>query len=57
MISHDYNHVPRPRQRMDNSECERPRGSDVPEAKTIRKAQKGDAAAFESIYRRHCRRV
>ena len=57
MISHDYNHVPRPRQRMNDSECERPRGGDVPEAKTIRKAQKGDAAAFESIYRRHCRRV
>jgi RNA polymerase sigma-70 factor (ECF subfamily) len=42
---------------MEDSECERPRGSDVQEVRTIHRAQQGDAAAFESIYRRHCRRV
>jgi len=55
MIGHDYNHMPR--QPMDDSGCEQPRANDLREAKTIHKAKKGDAAAFESIYRRHCRPV
>src|SRR5579859_1119216 len=57
MIGHDYNHTPRPRQLMDDSEREQSRANDLREAKTIHKAKKGDAAAFESIYRRHCRPV
>jgi len=38
---------------MDDSECDRSRGSALQEARTIRRAQRGDAAAFESIYRMH----
>lgn len=56
MIGHDYNHVPTARERMDGSEYDRPHGSDL-EAVTIHRAQEGDAAAFESIYRMHGRRV
>ena len=57
MIGHDYNHVPTLRERIDDSECNRPRARDLQESRTIHKAQDGDAAAFESIYRRHSRRV
>src|SRR5260221_12627876 len=58
MIGHDYNHVPTAPERMDHSRCEPPHRSDLQqEAKTIHKAQKGDAAAFESIYRKHSRHV
>jgi len=57
MIGHNYNHTPRPRQLINDSEREQPRANDLREAKTIHKAKKGDAAAFESIYRRHCRPV
>jgi len=58
MIGHDYNHVPTAPERMDHSTCEPPHGRDFQlEARTIHKAQKGDAAAFESIYRKHSRHV
>jgi len=56
MIGHDYNHVLTLRERTGDSECVRHRGSDS-EARTIHRAQEGDAAAFESIYRMHSRRV
>lgn len=56
MIGHDYNHVPTPREHVNDSECE-PRGNNLQEARTIHRAQRGDAAAFESIYRTHSQRV
>ena len=43
MISHDYDHAPMAREPMDT--------------RTIHKAQEGDAAAFESIYRLHSRHI
>ncbi len=43
MIAHDYNRVPTLHDRMD--------------ARTIHRAQQGDAEAFESIYREHSRHV
>jgi RNA polymerase sigma-70 factor (ECF subfamily) len=36
---------------------EQDRGSDSQEAETIRRAQQGDADAFEQLYRLHCSRV
>jgi RNA polymerase sigma-70 factor, ECF subfamily len=57
MIGQDYNHVRTLQGRADDSECARPHGSQLPEAKTIRQAQQGDAAAFERIYQLHNRRV
>ena len=61
MISHDYNHVPTLRERINDSKCdskcERARASGLQAARIIRRAQKGDAAAFESIYRIYSRRV
>jgi RNA polymerase sigma-70 factor, ECF subfamily len=43
--------------RTDVSECEERPTVELPEAETIRRAQRGDAAAFERIYQLHCRRV
>jgi RNA polymerase sigma-70 factor (ECF subfamily) len=57
MIRHDYNHVRALLGRTDDSQCERLRGNELQETKTIRQAQQGDAAAFERIYRLHSRRV
>ena len=61
MIGHDHNHVPTLRERISDSKCdskcERPRGSGLQAARIIRRAQRGDAAAFESIYRIYSRRV
>ena len=34
-----------------------PEAHELPEAETIQLAQRGDAAAFESLYRSHCARV
>jgi RNA polymerase sigma-70 factor (ECF subfamily) len=57
MIRHDYNHVRALLGCTDDSECERLQGNELQEAKTIRQAQQGNAAAFERIYRLHSRRV
>jgi len=57
MIGHDHNHVPTAPERMDHSRCEPHHRSDLQAARIIRRAQKGDAAAFESIYRMYSRRV
>jgi len=61
MIGHDHNHVPTLRERINDSKCdskcERPRESGLQAARIIRRAQRGDAAAFESIYRMYSRRV
>ena len=57
MIGHDYNHVPTAPERMDHSRCEPHHRSDLQAARIIRRAQRGDAAAFESIYRMYSRRV
>jgi RNA polymerase sigma-70 factor (ECF subfamily) len=35
----------------------RPEWADLPESDAIRRAQRGDAGAFERIYQLHCRRV
>jgi RNA polymerase sigma-70 factor (ECF subfamily) len=51
MIAHDYGSVPTVSSRSEDSNC------DLPEANIIRRAQHGDRAAFESIYRLHCRRI
>jgi RNA polymerase sigma-70 factor, ECF subfamily len=39
------------------ADCQDPRSIELPEPEAIRRAQQGDAAAFERIYRLHCRRV
>jgi RNA polymerase sigma-70 factor (ECF subfamily) len=57
MIRHDYNHVRTLLGCTNDSECERLQGNELQEAKTIRQAQQGDAAAFERIYRLHSERV
>jgi len=57
MIRHYYNHVRMFLGSTDDSECERFRGNEQEETKTIRQAQQGDAGAFERIYRLHSRRV
>src|SRR5256885_15762000 len=61
MIGHDHNHVHTLRERINDSQCdskcERPRESGLQAARIIRRAQRGDAAAFESIYRIYSRRV
>jgi RNA polymerase sigma-70 factor (ECF subfamily) len=57
MIRHDYNHVRALLGPTADSERERLQGNEQQEAKTIRQAQQGDAAAFERIYRLHSRRV
>jgi RNA polymerase sigma-70 factor (ECF subfamily) len=57
MIRHYYNHVRTLLRSTDDFECERLRENEQQEAKTIRQAQQGDAAAFERIYRLHSRRV
>jgi RNA polymerase sigma-70 factor, ECF subfamily len=57
MIRHDYNHVRALLGCTDDSECDRLGRNELQEAKTIRQAQQGEAAAFERIYRLHGRRV
>lgn len=57
MIRHDYNHVRALLGGSDDSKCELLQGNELQEAKTIRQAQQGDAAAFERIYRLHSQRV
>lgn len=39
------------------SKCSQPQWADLPESDAIRQAQRGDASAFERIYRLHSRRV
>jgi RNA polymerase sigma-70 factor (ECF subfamily) len=53
----DYSPKSTPWGRADVSGCEEPRRAESPEAETIRRAQQGDAAAFERIYQLHNRRV
>jgi RNA polymerase sigma-70 factor (ECF subfamily) len=57
MSRHYYNHVRALLRSTDDFECERVRGNEQQEAKTIRQAQQGDSVAFERIYRLHSRRV
>ena len=57
MIRHYYNHVRTLRGSTDDSECEQLWENQQQEAKTVRQAQQGDAAAFERIYRLHSPRV
>src|SRR5438132_14234998 len=39
------------------AEPSRPEWAGLSESETIRRAQRGDADAFERIYRAHCRRI
>jgi RNA polymerase sigma-70 factor (ECF subfamily) len=57
MASHDYNHVHTLLGRTDNTQCEGLQVNNLHEARTIRQAQRGDAAAFARIYKSHSRRV
>jgi RNA polymerase sigma-70 factor (ECF subfamily) len=56
MIAHDYGTVLTVSSRSGDSNCDS-RSSELLEANIIRRAQQGDRAAFESIYRLHCRRI
>jgi len=57
MIGHRWSCVSTPTDRKDPSRRETPQGAELPEAETIRRAQQGDAAAFERIYQRHSSRI
>jgi len=57
MMVYDFSPVSMSWEGAKVSECEEPRRVDLPEAETIRRAQRGDAAAFEHIYQLHSRRI
>jgi RNA polymerase sigma-70 factor, ECF subfamily len=56
-MGHDCSLVSTPWGGANVSECAEPRGVELPEAETIRRAQQGDAAAFERLYQLHSRRI
>jgi RNA polymerase sigma-70 factor (ECF subfamily) len=57
MASHDYNHVRTLLGPTNEAECKGIHLNNLQEARTIRRAQRGDAAAFARIYKLHSRRV
>lgn len=57
MTGRDYNEARTFPERIDVSECENPERNELSEAEAIRHAQRGDASAFERLYRLHSRRV
>jgi hypothetical protein len=57
MKDHGRSCTSMPWERTDVSECEEPQMAESGEAETIRRAQEGDATAFERIYRLHSRRI
>ena len=57
MISRTDSEIPSFPDHIRVSECENPERDELPEAEAIRRAQRGDASAFEQLYRLHSRRV
>jgi len=57
MKDHGRSCASMPWERTDVSECEESQMVESAEAETIRRAQEGDATAFERIYRLHGRRI
>ena len=57
MIGHNYSYARTPWSHSDGSNCDESQRTEVPEREIIRRAQQGDAAAFERIYQLHCRRI
>jgi RNA polymerase sigma-70 factor (ECF subfamily) len=56
-MCHNYSPISMPWGRTHVSECEESQRVESAEPETIRRAQHGDAAAFERIYQLHSRRV
>jgi RNA polymerase sigma-70 factor (ECF subfamily) len=57
MTGHGHDHARTFWRRANDSNRDRPQGSELPVADTIRRAQKGDNSAFERIYQTYCRRI
>jgi RNA polymerase sigma-70 factor, ECF subfamily len=57
MIDLDRSRAKTLKQGTDECNYKQPHSGEVPEAETIRRAQRGDAAAFERLYRAHSGRV
>jgi RNA polymerase sigma-70 factor (ECF subfamily) len=57
MIGHYHNHGRTLWRRADDSNRDRPQGSELPVADTVRRAQNGDNSAFERIYQSYSRRI
>ena len=57
MIGRTDSELPSFSERIRVSGCETPERDELSEAETIRRAQRGDASAFERLYRLHSRRV